>query len=94
MAGIVVEWRLKEAINRTVMEHVREEPSLLPLFALQVASSGEWLPPPRVAYSVVCCSTVCRGWMEQRVEEQRAALRRLLLAQLHQRILERRQRQP
>ena len=88
------EWRFKEAINRMVMEHIREDPRLLPVFALQVASSGEWLPPPRVAYSLVCCSAICRGWMEPRIEEQRTALRNQLLAQLHQSILERRQRQP
>ena len=94
MEGIVAEWRFKAEISRMVMEHVRENPSLLPTYALQVASSGEWLPPPKVAYSVVCCSRICRQWMEPRIKEQGTALWNKLFAQIHQGILKRQQRQP
>ena len=91
---LVEEWRCREAINRGVMAGLLLHPHYLPQIALQVATSGEWLPNPRTAYSVVCCSAVCQEWMEPRIEEQQRRLREQLMEMMHQRILAQRRRRP
>ena len=89
--GMQEEWRFREAVNRMVMTDLQQHPALLPHIALQVACSGDWLPNPRTAYSLVCCSGVCRQWMESRIQEQQRYLRQQLLNMVHQRILAQRQ---
>ena len=90
----VEEWRFREAINRGVMTGLARHPAYLPQIALQVATSGDWFPIPRTAYSVVCCSAVCREWMEPRILEQQRLLREQLMEMVHQRILAQRRRRP
>ena len=92
--GVQQEWRFREAVNRMVMTELETQPHLVSQIALQVACSADWLPDPRTAYSMVCCSSTCEQWMAPRVRRQRQLLQQQLFEYMHQRILAQRRQPP